>query len=226
MINIVHNCDNMQFMAGLPDGYFDLVIDDPPNGEGNKITAGGTWSAKYKGKDSLWNYKKPDKEYIKELLRISKNQIIWCAIYFCNLLPVSKGWIIWEKLSISESFTMAMAEFAWSSYDINAKIFKSLPEKNNRFHPSQKPVVLYKWLLQNYAKPGWKIGDMHVGSGSSRIACHDMGFDFEGCELDGDYWAAQEDRYKNHIANPEIFDQSKIQAEIYRKQGEIFNEEL
>ena len=164
------------------------------------------------------NYKKvkwdnviPSKDYFKELFRVSKQQIIWGGNYFTGYLPANNNWIVWHKMNDGVSFSMC--ELAWTNFDDkNVKLFKLYQNRRpGRIHPTQKPVALYKWLLKNYAQPGWKIFDSHVGSGSSRIACYDMGFDFVGCELDSDYWQAQEERYKNHIANQEIFPTEEIQ---------------
>ena len=125
---------------------------------------------------------------------------------------------MWKKLTISENFSMAMAEYAWTNISGNAKIIECAPQgtKNDvRFHPTQKPIYLYKKLLQWYAHPGDKIFDSHVGSGSIRIACHDMGFDFEGCEIDKDYWEAQEKRYQTHISQADLFGSAEIQECVY-----------
>ena len=155
----------------------------------------------------------PSPLYFKELLRVSKHQIIWGGNYF--LLPPSRGFLIWRKLTISESFSMAMCEFAWMSFNQNAKWIELAPQGskgNERFHPTQKPVELYKWCLNNYANQGDKILDTHLGSGSSRIAAYDLGFDFYGCELDKDYYEAQEKRFATHIAQQKLF--APVQAQV------------
>lgn len=167
---------------------------------------GGTWAEKYGSKVEHWDIAPPP-EYFDELFRVSANQIIWGGNYFS--LPGTRCFIVWRKLTISERFSMAMAEYAWTSFNLNAKVFECAPQGTSgepRIHPTQKPVALYKWLLRNYAKSGDRILDTHVGSGSSRIACRDMGYDFTGCELDPDYWAAQEARYKKHCEQGELFD--------------------
>lgn len=129
----------------------------------------------------------PGKEYFDELFRISRNQIIWGGNYF--ELPASRGFLIWRKTNVPEKFSMAMAEYAWMSFQQNAKVFDySAVGQDGRFHPTQKPVALYKWILSNYAKPGDKILDTHVGSASSLIACRDMGFDYVGFEIDKEYY--------------------------------------
>lgn len=167
---------------------------------------GGTWAAKYGSKVEHWDIA-PPKEYFDELFRVSREQIIWGGNYFS--LPGTRCFIVWRKLTISEGFSMAMAEYAWASFNKNAKVFECAPQGTAgepRIHPTQKPVALYKWLLRNYAKAGDSILDTHVGSGSSRIACHDMGYEFTGCELDPDYWAAQEERYRKHCEQGELFE--------------------
>lgn len=129
----------------------------------------------------------PKQEYFDELFRISRNQIIWGGNYFD--LPPTRGFLIWRKTNVPEQFSMAMAEYAWMSFQQNAKVFEySAVGQEGRFHPTQKPVALYKWILTNYAKPGDKILDTHVGSASSLIACYDMGFDYVGFEIDEEYY--------------------------------------
>jgi len=195
----VFNGDCMEYMAKFPDKFFELAIVDPPYGLGSKITDGGTWSKKYTSKDNEWDVK-PTDEYFVELRRISKNQIIWGGNYF--ILPTNRCFIVWRKLSISESFSMSMCEYAWCSFDNNAKYYESIPEKGNRFHPTQKPIGLYVFCLSQFAKQGDKILDTHLGSGSSRIAAYKMGFDFYSCELDKDYYDAQEKRFLSAINEP------------------------
>ena len=141
----------------------------------------------------------PGEDYFQELFRVSRNQIIWGGNYFA--LPPTRCFLIWRKLTISENFTMAMAEYAWTSFNENAKVFECAPQGrpgDDRFHPTQKPVALYKWILSRYAKPGDKILDTHLGSGSSRIAAWDLGFDFVGCEIDDVYFGLQEKRFEEY----------------------------
>ena len=145
----------------------------------------------------------PHRGYFKELFRVSKQQIIWGGNYF--ELPPCKGFVIWQKPGISEEVSFAMCEFAWTSFDITAKVV-SVNREQNRIHPTQKPVDLYKWLLRRFAKPGDKILDTHLGSGSSRIAAHEMGYDFVGCEKDAEYFLLQEKRFKNWIAQQSLFE--------------------
>jgi site-specific DNA-methyltransferase (adenine-specific) len=154
----------------------------------------------------------PAPEYFEQLLRVSKNQIIWGGNYF--MLPPSRGFVIWKKTTVAESFSMAMCEYAWLSFNTNSKLFEGAPQgkaSDPRIHPTQKPYALYKWLLTNYAKPGDTILDTHLGSGSSRIAAYDLGFDFTGYELDGDYFNAQEERFARHIAQPQLFEIPRVE---------------
>ena len=164
------NADCMDGMRMFPDDYFDLAIVDPPYGGG--FTSGGGckgWFTKYHQAEGkvTWDIA-PDEEYFKELFRVSKNQIIWGGNYF--ELPPTKCFLIWRKLSISDSFTMAMAEYAWTSLKGNAKVFEYPPQDKTRFHPTQKPVKLYEWILNHYAKEGDVILDTHVGSASSLMS--------------------------------------------------------
>lgn len=141
----------------------------------------------------------PSKEYFQELFRISKNQIIWGGNYFS--LPANRCFLVWIKTNIPETFTMSMAEYAWTSFNQNAKVFShtSIGDKW-RFHPTQKPVELYKWILTNYAKQGDKILDTHVGSASSLIACYDLGFDYVGFEIDEEYYNKAKQRLEEEMA--------------------------
>lgn len=170
-------------------------------------TRRGEWHGKRKyhgeGKKIIsWDVA-PGQEYFEELFRISRNQIIWGGNYFP--LPPTRCFLIWRKLTISESFTMAMAEYAWTSFNSNAKVFEYAPQDITRFHPTQKPVALYRWIFKNYSKPGDRIIDTHLGSGSSRIAAYDAGLDFVGCEIDKEYFDKQEERFAAHTAQQSLF---------------------
>lgn len=196
MNNIVYNIDNMEFMKDIPDKYYELAIVDPPYGINiNNECMGGRKTIK-PDKNKTWDNNIPDDNYFNELFRISKNQIIWGANYF-NLWP-NRYFIIWDKGETMYGRDFAECELAWTNIN-RTRIFKLSPNQLERIHPTQKPVALYKWLLTNYAKPNDKIFDSHVGSGSIRIACHELGFDFTGCELDKDYWEAQEKRYQEWL---------------------------
>ncbi len=166
---------------------------------------GGTWAGKYESKVKHWDIA-PKPEYFDELARVSKNQIIWGGNYF--LLPPTRCFLVWRKLTISESFSMAMCEYAWTSFNDNAKWIEIAPQNDGgkkRFHPTQKPIKLYHWILNGYAKPGFKILDTHLGSGSIAIACYDMGFDLCGYEIDKDYYDAAVNRLENHKKQLTLF---------------------
>jgi site-specific DNA-methyltransferase (adenine-specific) len=193
----------MEGMAKCPDKYFDLAIVDPPYGLGKKIYSGGTKDCKFHTLfgENKWDDKIPDNSYFLELFRISKNQIIWGGNYF-PLMP-TRCLIIWDKLIGDNNFSMF--ELAWTSFDKPSKIYKKKSIDNDRIHPTQKPILLYKWLLNKYANKGDKILDTHLGSGSSRIAAYDMGFDFVGYELDKDYFEAQENRFNDFKQQLKLF---------------------
>ena len=212
-ISDVTNEDCMEGMARYPDKYFDLAIVDPPYGigeNGQRNVTGDRPTAKWKNPKSQ-HYKTfddsqiPNEDYFKELFRVSKNQIVFGGNYFTEYLPPSKGWIVWDKQADIKEH-LSMCELAWSSFDRKCNKYEYLwagfKKKHHieRIHPTQKPVALYKWLLHNYAKQGDKILDTHLGSGSSRIAAYEMGFDFTAFELDTEYYEAQEKRYNAHIA--------------------------
>ena len=196
----------MAVMARYPDKWFDLAVVDPPYGIGQNKNNGKSiglrkkWSGyikqKYKSKE--WDSEPPSAEYFIELYRISKNQIIWGSNYF-ELKP-TKGIIAWDKQCDGTGFSHF--ELAWSSFDKSAKIFRYpiQGESQERIHPTQKPVALYDWLLKNYAKPGDKILDTHLGSASSRIAADRAGLDFVGCEIDKEYYNDGVKRYNNYKA--------------------------
>ena len=212
-----YNSDCMEAMAQMKDNQFDLAIVDPPYGIGEsnkqrKNTPCKRWKAAknnipYEKKE--WDKNIPDEFYFKEIMRISKDQIIWGANYMTEYLPSRMGWIFWDKKNGDTDFSDG--ELAWTSFNKALRKFewmwsgfkKQRPE--DRIHPTQKPVALYKWLLKNYAKEGDTILDTHLGSGSSRIAAHDMGFDFTGYEIDKDYFDAQEKRFANHIKQGSLF---------------------
>jgi site-specific DNA-methyltransferase (adenine-specific) len=192
-------------MARYSDKYFDLAIVDPPYGLGNRLSDGGgklkdTPMAALYRESSQWDTK-PSPEYFKELFRVSCNQIIWGGNYFG--LPPSRCMICWDKKQAMH--TLSAWELGWTSFDKPSKIFSHVSTDNNRFHPTQKPIALYDWLIQNYAKPTDKILDTHVGSGSSRIAASKADLYFVGFEIDADYWKAQEERFRRFIAQGRLF---------------------
>tara|TARA_R100000655_G_scaffold40612_4_gene76409 strand:+ start:1504 stop:2130 length:627 start_codon:yes stop_codon:yes gene_type:complete len=195
-INIT-NEDNMQLMARYKDNYFDLAIVDPPYGINvNKMTLG---SGKYKNKGKLWDNESPKLNYFNELFRVSKNQIIWGANYMIDKIKKpSMGWVYWDKMNGNSDFSDG--ELAYTSFNKALRSFKYHLHKDRsiRFHPTQKPVSLYTWLLVNYAKEGDMILDTHLGSGSIAIACHNLGFNLTACELDKDYYNSTLKRIKQH----------------------------
>ena len=206
MINI-YNKDCLKAMREMSDNQFDLAIVDPPYGIGagskrfiNRNTANKNAEKFYKEND--WDKIRPSKEYFIELKRISKNQIIWGGNYFCDLIKPARCFIVWDKKTGDNSY--ADCELALTSIDSNAKIYTKFwlgAHANNgtpRIHPTEKPIALYEWLLMNYAKEGDKILDTHLGSGSIAIACHNLGYDLEGYELDKEYYDSALKRIKEH----------------------------
>jgi len=204
----ITNEDNMTLMARYPDKHFNVAIIDPPYGGGGQEVdrTGGTWSAKYGNKIKKWDIA-PDKNFFNELFRVSDFQIICGGNYFD--LPPSRNFIIWEK-HIPENFTMAMCEFFWTNIKGNAKIVKMPSMGKGRIHPTEKPVELYAWLLSRYCKPGWKILDTHLGSGSIAIACHNAGFDLTACEIDTEYFDKAMERINKHIAQNDLFNKNEM----------------
>ena len=165
---------------------------------------GGTWASKFGKKIISWDTA-PKQDYFKELFRVSRNQIIWGGNYFN--LPPTRCFLIWRKTNIPHDFSMSMAEYAWTSFSNNAKVFDySAIGQKGRFHPTQKPVELYAWILNNYANPGDKILDTHVGSASSLVACRELGFKYVGFEIDKDYYDMAKKRLDAAEAQGNIFD--------------------
>jgi site-specific DNA-methyltransferase (adenine-specific) len=211
-MNKAYLIDCMEYMATLPDKAFDLAIVDPPYGigvDGQKERydfKNPKHSRKAHAKKD-WDKEIPPQEYFDELFRVSKNQIIWGANYFVKYLHEGhKGWIVWDKGQ--HDLTMSDCELAYSSFDVPTRVFvknRVVLKKEGTIHPTQKPVALYKWILSRYAKPGDKILDTHLGSGSSRIAAYDMGFDFVGCEIDKQYFELQEKRFAEHTSQLSLF---------------------
>ena len=209
MIQIT-NEDNMELMARYPDKHFDLAIVDPPYGIDEKFKGGKTGKMNFNEVvEKQWD-KLPSGDYFNELQRVSVNQIIWGGNYFLQFLGNTRCVIIWDKC-ISEDFSLAMCEMAWTSFDKLAKIFKYSNPKNGKIHPTQKPVKLYEWLLMNYAKPNQKILDTHLGSGSIALAIHNcnereqMNLSLTACELDKEYYEAAMKRLNNHTQQKTIF---------------------
>jgi len=196
----------MEYMATVPDKYFDLAIVDPPYGIGAENHAGNKNNGWNQWERKEWDCNTPKLDYFDELKRVSKNQIIWGANYMVEFLDSSMGWIVWDKGQ--RDFSLADGELAFSSFNKALRIVdyaRGKSNSENKIHPTQKPIYLYRWLLKNYAKEGDKILDTHGGSMSSAIACHQMGFDLTLCELDKDYYEAGVKRYKEQTMQQSLF---------------------
>ena len=217
IISEVYNMDCIAGMKEYPDNYFDLAIVDVPYGIGEDGSKNHTRSVIAKSKNYKAFYgndlQPPNLDYWEELFRVSKNQIVWGANHFISKLPYdSPCWIVWNKDNGATDF--ADCELAWTSFKTAVRKFdfkwqgmlqQDMKNKEQRIHPTQKPIKLYEWILMNYAKEGDKILDTHLGSGSSRIAAYRNGFDFVGFELDKDYYEAQEKRFKTELMQPRLF---------------------
>jgi site-specific DNA-methyltransferase (adenine-specific) len=202
------NEDCMAVMARYPDKHFDLAVVDPPYGIGvdgqNKSTSkhGGRRAKEFKG----WDKKTPSAEYWNELFRVTKDQIVWGANYFTEYLPPSMGWIFWDK---GQRICNSDGELAFTSFQRALRVVEInrvyIIQDGDTKHPTQKPVKLYDWIFNNYAKPNDLILDTHLGSGSSRIAAYKNKLNFVGCELDKEYFEAQEKRFKEFTAQLTLF---------------------
>jgi len=216
MIDLRHQ-DCMEFLRSQPDKAFDLAIVDPPymdHFNTDNWVATSAAQGQYANRQETLTGKMPTAEYFDELRRVSSHQIIWGGNYFS--LPISRGWVFWLK-NLSDNY-FSDGELAWTSFDRVLKCFDfhwsgmlqgDMKNKEVKIHPTQKPVALYRWLLKNYAKPGDKILDTHLGSGSIAIACDMEGFDLVGCELDADYIAGARKRLAGHQSAPRLFDAPK-----------------
>ena len=201
----------MEYMKQFPDKFFDLAVVDPPYG----IDAGfhaTSRIAKY-GQTKTVNDNKPRPEYFMELFRVSKNQIIWGYNHLSDMLPKCKEFIFWYKHQPVRSY--ADGELAWTSFQASAKCFDypffgGVNKENHRIHPTQKPIALYKWIFENFARGGQKILDTHLGSGSSRIAAYHAGLDFYGCELDKEYFDKMNARFEKEVHGVEVFGETII----------------
>lgn len=238
--NEVYNCDCLEYMRSLPDGYFDVAVCDPPFGSANDNTLQGGANASTREDASRgttgWNRLKggrreryyspmeqvsgrlmvnevqnqygggkmeaptwdiaPTQEFFDELFRVSKNQIIWGGNYFS--LPPTRCFLVWKK-HIPEKFSMAMCEYAWTSFCGNAKVFECPSLRNEhsgKFHPTEKPQALYGWIYKNYVSEGQTVFDPMMGSQASRIAAYKMGIDYVGCEIDKYYFNKGEEFFK------------------------------
>lgn len=222
-MNTAYNMDCMEAMKAMPDKCFDLAVVDPPYGIGaGDYTRGGKQYGKAKVASvdygrKKWDDSAPSKDYFRELLRVSKNQIIFGANHFADRLPnpSSSCWIVWDKENGDNCY--ADCELAYTSFPSAIRIFRfrwqgmlqgDMANKEIRIHPTQKPVALYRWIFQHYARPGDKILDTHMGSGSSRIAAYEAGLDFMGFEIDPDYFAGALERYEAAEAQMSMFVQA------------------
>lgn len=206
MTNIVYNTDCMDGMKEYPDGYFDLAVVDPPYGieKASKATS----SIRKYGDVCMANDMKPTKAYFEELMRVSKNQIIWGYNHLSDMLPATKEFIFWYKHNPVNTY--ADGELAWTSFKKTANCFDypyfgNVGGDSKRIHPTQKPLALYRWIYQKYAKKGYKILDTHVGSGTSRRAAYEAGLDFIGFELNTDFFRRQEEAFQEFTAQQSLF---------------------
>jgi site-specific DNA-methyltransferase (adenine-specific) len=195
--------DCMDLMRDTPDGFFDLAIVDPPYGIG--MDGNANWSGS-KHAVKAWDSEPPSPEYFAELQRVAKKAIVWGANHFIERLPVNSScWIVWDKKN--DGFSFADAELAWTNLDTAVRCFRYArgQDTDERIHPTQKPVALYRWLLERYAKPGQRILDTHLGSGSIAIACHYFGAHLTATEIDPDYYAAACERVQRETQQIELF---------------------
>lgn len=209
-MNIAYNRDCMEAMREYPDKYFDLAVVDPPYGINRFKNAANSRLRKYGPLETV-NDMRPNKEYFMQLFRISKNQIVWGYNHLSDLLPPTSEFLFWYKHNPVKHYSDG--ELAWTSYKktahcIDYPYFGTVNAEANRIHPTQKPVALYSWIYQNYAKPGYKILDTHLGSGSSRIAAYELGLDFTGFEIHKEYFDLQEARFQQHTAQASLFHNS------------------
>ena len=196
------------------DKHFDLAIVDPPYGIDGTVEIGfgdtksGRVNRPSKWGQKEWDKERPTKAYFDELKRVSKNQIIFGGNYFADLLEPSRCWIVWDKM---QRVNQADAELAWTSFTNSVRVYQYHCSKlqgfqnPNRFHPTEKPISLYEWILDKYAKPNDLILDTHLGSGSSRIAAYKGGFNFVGFEIDKEYYEKQEKRFNDFKSQLRLF---------------------
>jgi len=213
--SVVYNEDCVEGLKRFSDKYFDLAVVDPPYGinmaKTGKVGSNNAVKAKDYGAKE-WDKQPPNDEYFRQLFRVSKNQIVWGANHFISKMPFdSSCWIVWDK---DNSANFADCELAWTSFDTavrkfqwrwNGMLQQNMKDKEERIHPTQKPVALYDWILQNYAERGNLILDTHLGSGSSRIAAYKGGFNFVGFEIDQEYYEKQEKRFNDFKSQLRLF---------------------
>jgi site-specific DNA-methyltransferase (adenine-specific) len=207
----------MEAMKEMKDNQFDLGIVDPPYGIGESSNNNKRRSKLAKSKDygsKNWDDKASNKEYFIELKRVSKNQIIFGANHFIENIPKANSscWIVWDKVNGDNDF--ADCELAYCSFKTAVRkislrwhgmLQHNMKNKEIRIHPTQKPVKLYEWLLMKYAKEGDTILDTHLGSGSIAIACHNLGYDLTGYEIDKEYFEAAKKRIEQHKQQTRLF---------------------
>lgn len=213
-ISEVYLMDCVEGMKHYPDKYFDLAICDPPYGIDGTVEIGfGDTKSGRVNRPSKWGQKEWDKErptieYFTELFRVSKNQIIFGGNYFADLLPPSRCWIVWDKV---QRVNQADAELAWTSFTSSVRVYQYHCSKlqgfmnPNRFHPTEKPISLYEWIIEKYSNKTNLILDTHLGSGSSRIACNKNGLNFVGFEIDEEYFNKQNKRYADFTAQTRLW---------------------
>jgi len=196
--------DCMEVMKTFPDGHFQLAVVDPPYGLGDRLSDGGGVLEKrayvQMYREKRWDTA-PTDEYFEELRRVSKHQIVWGGNYF--KLPPTRGIISWDK--VQDMPTLSAWEMAWTSFDCVARIYRGRSQDPNRIHPTQKPVDLYKWVFSKYAKPGQRVLDTHLGSGSIAIAAHYAGVHLTACEIDPDYYEAAKARISRETSQTDLF---------------------
>lgn len=215
-----YNMDCMDGMKTFPDKFFDLAIVDPPYGgvtQGGYMTNQMGGGVAYNRNDyhlSLWQCEKPSRAYFDELMRVSKNQIIWGGNYYASMLTDSQCWVVWDKQK-PQGVSFADVELAWTSFNLASRLFSfawngmiqgDMKNKEYKIHPTQKPVRLYEWLLDKFANSGDVILDTHVGSASSLIACHNRGFKYVGFEIDEEYYRMAKKRLDDETAQINLFD--------------------
>lgn len=224
--------DCLEVMRSMPDKCVDLVLTDPPYGIDaaghGGVAAEGSRNSKTtrrKFERKTWDTERPSAEVFRELLRVSKCAIIFGGNYFVDLLPPSRCWLVWDKLNGSTSF--ADCELAWSNVSDSVRKFEhrwqgmlceTASDKLDRFHPTQKPVGLFQRILEKYAPPGALVFDPFSGSGTTAIACHNLGLDFVCVEKDPDYHAASVERLRKHLQQlllPGMVQPVAVQPELF-----------
>jgi len=209
----LYNCDCIPELKKFKENHFDIAIVDPPYGIGmggnaqiKSISNRPNWKGnKYDIKK--WDNARPTKDYFDEIKLKCENQIIWGGNYFTDYLFPSKGWLVWDK-NFSHNKNFSHGEIAWTSFNTILRLFKfsatGINFSQNKIHPTEKPVALYRWILKHYAYKGNKIIDTHLGSGSNAIACLDYGINFTGYEIDADYF---QDIKKRIITHTELLNE-------------------